>query len=150
MKHPTSALALPLIGLGLAPAPAAEPGYFLDASACAAEAVVTERIDLNSGIYTEQAIVSSPLSIEVKRELNEAAYGECMRQRGRLKHVKDNPYLRIIAECQDAARATPKVLIGGTDRGTLTASHNLAAYERCVEQRTRELDVEVQIPSPER
>jgi len=77
----------------------------LDARACAAQAVVTERIDLNSGVYTGQAVVSSPLSIEVRHGLSEAEYGECMRHRGRVQEVKDNPYLRIIAECQEAARA---------------------------------------------
>lgn len=138
-------LLLAVFSIG-ANARAAGAGYFFDSNECAQRHSGIERIELNAGMYTKQAIVSSPVTIELSRGLDHPAYGECMRRRGRMTDVSRNPSLQIIADCQKEARIVRKASVSTRGYDVLPASHDLVAYERCLQDHTQTLDVEVEVP----
>ena len=107
-----------------------EEHYFHAASECARGAQVTEEIKLNSGVYNEQVQVSTPLKINISREMNEQAYLECMNKTGLLPDADRDPYLQRIRECNQGVTTERTVIGQGEVR--IGSTRNQKAYEDCL------------------
>ena len=124
-------------------APAATAAQVANAvTACARSATVRQRINLSSGVYTEQAVASAPLSIDLATGLDQAQYGECLRREGSDERAATAAYV----ERADACRAahTPRVhLAREGERARLAGGLDEAAYRACLEG---EIAVEATLP----
>lgn len=138
-----SSLALLFCSLAFVSPQAADDEYFAHAEKCFRQASTVTEINLNSGVYTEQVVVSNPLSIRVPAGYDGAVHQECMRRAGLERDVSKDPYLRIIEECRRDSEPIRRVVIGSKVDVKVPQSHDQAAYEACIRRRQGELEVDV-------
>lgn len=130
--------------LATEPTPAAPAGApIADAAAsCARTATQKQHVNLSSGVYTEQAVASAPLSLELSTGIDQAQYGECLRRAGFDEHAATAAYV----ERADACRAahTPRVQLAREgERARLAGGLDEAGYRACLAD---EIAVEATLP----
>lgn len=133
-------LSLPLTASG---APYGDP---MTAAARCRQAIQTSQtITLNSGVYTERARVSTPLSVRVPGPMDPREFAACMAGLGFVSDVYRDRYLRVLQACQ-ADGAVNRVLSYEPRARSLSGGGG-EAVEACVRQHLRGPEVEVLAPA---
>lgn len=115
---------------------------------CMREALETTEINLNSGVYNEDVVVSVPLTLKLLQRMDEQAYADCLARRGGVIQARDDACLRAVESCRDARAGTSEVRIErGATRLTGTDSQ---AWLECLQGELGHVEVQVLPPEPER
>ena len=102
------------------------------ASDCTEVAAQRQRINLTSGVYTEQAVVSAPLTIELPAGTDAAVLAECLKLEG------FDPAAAMAAEvvrAGDCERRTRRVRLTAAAPGAaprIASERDDARYAECV------------------
>lgn len=109
---------------------ASDDPYLQAAADCAGDARVQQEIRLNSGVYTEQVQISSPLTINISREINEQQYLDCLQRAGLEPDAKRDPYLKRIRQCSQGV--TTEALVVGQGQIKIGSNRNARDYQDCL------------------
>jgi hypothetical protein len=102
------------------------------ATDCAAVAAQRQRLNLSSGVYTEQAVVSAPLAIELPAGTDAAVLAECLKLEG------IDPAAEMAAEivrAGDCERSTRQVRLTPAAPGSaprIASERDDARYQECL------------------
>lgn len=112
--------------------------------ACAGSAVVTQRINLSSGVYTSRAVASSPLYLDVPLGTNAEFYDACLQREGFAPRDQVSAEFARVAACKQTAQR--KVVLVRRAPGSVHIASNIDVpdYTRCV---NAAITVEAEIPA---
>lgn len=77
---------------------------------CADALVLRHRINVGSGVYTEQAVAAAPLEIDIPIALDGGRYGACLQRQGRDESGAVTAWVEQAAACR--REREPQVHIG--------------------------------------
>ncbi len=114
---------------------------------CARKANNIQRLNLSSGIYTERAIASAPLYIDLPIGYDTGQYSDCMVREGFAGDEKIRAEFERLDACWK--NDTRPIRLTRHRRSTVSISSEIdnVAYRRCV---NREITVEAEISNPPR
>ena len=108
---------------------------------CVREAGRTQEINISSGVYTEKAVVSAPLHIEIPAAIDSKVFEECLVREGFDAPGATQAYFDRLHECQGAnLKSVANAADGGVVR--LGKAGDAAAVESCLNSDI-EVDVEL-------
>lgn len=113
------------------------------AADCAARAGFVLRINLSSGVYTERAIASAPLAIEIPVGLDGNQHADCLRREGFDPAAEMAAPLERFQDCRDSARRQGTVRIAKAESIAVGGQIDVEAYRSCLAS-----DIEVQVELP--
>lgn len=117
---------------------------------CLKQATVRTEVNLNSGVYTEKAVVNVPLSIQIPWGYDQGSYGECLARWNLVSDVSKAAYLEAVDACRRESKSSGVPHIGEPGASIrMPASHDERVVGECVRDRLG-IDVEVQIPDAAR
>lgn len=112
--------------------------------ACAGAAGISQRINLSSGVYTQRAVASSPLYLDIPLGTDTHFHEECLRREGFAPREQVSAEFARVAACNRTTNRNV-VLVRNSARSVRIAnSIDVPAYTRCVDGA---ISVEAEIPN---
>lgn len=118
--------------------------YATGSEDCAKRVAQFQEINLTAGLYTERAVVSSPLKIRLPVGTDGDALAACLRLEGFDPAERMAAAVSNSGDCRNAARKTH--LIKASDQGgtRIASAVDEAVYRDCLQN---DIDVEVLLPA---
>lgn len=100
---------------------------------CAGAARASQRINLSSGVYTERAVASSPLYLDIPIGNDTHFYEECLQREGFAPRDQVSAEFARVAACNRTTNR--KVVLARRAPGTVHIASNIdaPAYSRCID-----------------
>lgn len=113
-------------------------------AACHGDSLITERVNLNAGIYNERIQVNSPLSMEVPIGVNPGQFHECLSVRGVAPESANIAYREHEQACRERHLGAGRVRLV-SEHTLKLAGADMRGYQECLRHGPAP-DIEVSFP----
>jgi len=103
------------------------------ARTCAGTAGMVQRINISSGVYTERAMASSPLYLDIPLGTDAHFYEECLQREGISPRDQVSAEFARVAACNTTADRSVVLVRRSPHSVRIASTIDVPAYSRCID-----------------
>lgn len=100
---------------------------------CAGTARMTQRINISSGVYTEHAVASSPLYLDIPLGTDANYYDKCLQREGFWPRDRVSAEFARVAACNTTTNRNVVLVSRSSQDVRIASSIDQPSYARCVD-----------------